>query len=345
MTVTIGWDIGGAHLKLALLRDGRLAGVRQLPCPLWQGLDRLDAAMAEGLAGWPEDRQAGTTRHAVTMTGELVDLFPDRASGVQALLDTIGRRVGADRIAVYGNDGGFLTVAAAKTGPERVASANWHAGARVAADLAGDGLLVDIGSTTTDLVPFRGGKVAARAADDAGRLATGELVYRGVVRTPVMAVLHHVVFEGRRVGVMAEYFATMADIFRLTGELPPHADQHGTADGKGKSQAESRIRLARMIGRDAASAGDEDWTGLARLIAASQLDQIEEPARRIVAEAAIPPGAPVIGAGVGRFLGAELARRLDRPYRDAATLIAAPEAARAADCLPAYAVAALLPQG
>ena len=37
----IGWDIGGAHLKLARVRGGTLLALRQVPCALWQGVDRL----------------------------------------------------------------------------------------------------------------------------------------------------------------------------------------------------------------------------------------------------------------------------------------------------------------
>ena len=46
----IGWDIGGAHVKAARIDGGRVSGVVQVACPLWQGLDKLDAAVAEALA-------------------------------------------------------------------------------------------------------------------------------------------------------------------------------------------------------------------------------------------------------------------------------------------------------
>ena len=84
----IGWDIGGAHVKAALWRDGAVVDAAQWPCALWQGLDRLEAALALARSRWPGlDAQA----HAVTMTGEMVDLFAHREDGVQriaALLDT-----------------------------------------------------------------------------------------------------------------------------------------------------------------------------------------------------------------------------------------------------------------
>jgi probable H4MPT-linked C1 transfer pathway protein len=279
------------------------------------------------------------------MTGELADIFPDRAAGVRAILAAVAERVDPAAIAVYASDGSFLTAANAAADFARVASANWRASAQLVAARIGDGLLVDIGSTTTDLVPLRGGAVVARGGDDAARLAGDELVYRGVVRTPVMAVVRHVAIDGVRSGVMAEHFAVMADVYRLTGELPPHADQHATADGRGKSLPESAARLARMIGRDASAAPEQTWRALAHDIAVRQLQQLERAAARVLSIAALPAAAPLVGAGVGRFVVAALARRLERPYRGFESIIAASDdavATGAADAAPAAAVALLL---
>lgn len=339
MSATQGWDIGGAHLKLARVEHGRMVAAHQMPCPLWLGFDRLTAALDEALALWPT---AG--RHAITMTAELADLFPDRETGVRRILEALTQRMPEASVCVYAHDGHFLSPEMANAAPERVASANWHASAALAARQQRDGLLVDIGSTTTDLVPLRRGTVIAEGLDDAGRLASGELVYRGVVRTPVMALATHLPLAGKRVGVMAELFATAADVFRLTGALPADADQQPSPDGRGKSLAESRARLARMVGRDAASAPDAVWDGLAGHIAGRLLRDIATAAQAVATRAGLPPRAPVIGAGIGRFLAAALAERLGRPYRAYESVIPAanPEvAAMAAACAPAAAVALL----
>ncbi|HTZ78435.1 MAG TPA: hydantoinase/oxoprolinase family protein [Stellaceae bacterium] len=334
----LGWDIGGAHLKLALAEDGHITDARQIPCALWQGLDKLREAIAAGLDGLPD---AG--RHAVTMTGELADLFPDRASGVAAILEVLVEILGSGAIAVYGSEGGFLAVDAAKAAPDRVGSANWHATAHWLAHALGDGLLLDIGSTTTDIVPFRAGAVSARGMTDADRLATGELVYTGIVRTPLMAVARRIPFEGHTLGVMAEYFATAADAHRLAGTLPEGADLHPAADGRGKSPAESRARLARMIGMDAAAAPEAAWRRLAEAFVHRQIEQIAAETERVLAAVDLPPAAPVIGAGTGRFLAEEIARRFGRPYRSFESVVAAPPslAALVADIAPAAAVALL----
>jgi (4-(4-[2-(gamma-L-glutamylamino)ethyl]phenoxymethyl)furan-2-yl)methanamine synthase len=340
MTETLGWDIGGAHLKAARLRDGIVVEVRQLPCPLWQGLDRLDGAMEQALSGWPR-----AASHAVTMTGELSDLFADRAAGVRAILAAVSLRLEDAAIGVYTVDGAFLPAAAAAAAAERVASANWHATARLVAARVGDGILVDIGSTTTDVAALRGGAVVAQGLSDAERLATGELVYRGVVRTPLMAAAPEVRLGGRRVGVMAELFATTADVYRLTGDLPADADLQASADGRGKSLAESRARLARMVGCDAGAAPAATWDALAREFADALLASVSEAAQRVAAAAGLARDAPLIGAGVGRFLARGLAQRLERSYRGFDALVAAADpraAAMAADCAPAVAVALLL---
>jgi len=63
--IVLGWDLGGAHLKAAAVaRSGNVLWVRQLPCPLWLGLEQLDRAVASVL-----EEQPGARWHAVTMTG------------------------------------------------------------------------------------------------------------------------------------------------------------------------------------------------------------------------------------------------------------------------------------
>lgn len=334
----IGWDVGGAHLKAAAVgHDLAVLEVMQLPCPLWRGLDPLMAAVDQVL-----ERTGGAACHALTMTGEMADLFQDRAEGVARLVDLLQQRLAGSRTRFFAGTG-FLDATHAKRMPQRVASANWLASARFVARRLKDGLLIDVGSTTTDIVPIADHEVRARGYDDFQRLVAGELVYTGVVRTPVMALARRVPFEGRQVPLMAELFATMADVHRLTGALPEHADQWPAADGGEKSAEGSARRLARMIGRDAASALPAAWRRLAGWLARRQQDQIEAACRRVLAAAALGRAAPVVGAGVGRFVAVRVAARLERPYCDFARLF---DRVRAdpdwlASCAPAVAVACL----
>jgi len=163
------------------------------------------------------------------------------------------------------------------------------------------------------------------------------------VRTPVMALTRTAPFRGRSQRIAAERFATMADVYRLTGDLPEDADPYPAADQRGKSPKESAARLARMLGRDASEAELADWVSLACYFADCQLALIEEAAREVVLQQELPEAAPVIGAGCGRFLAQQLAARVGRPYVDFAALLdAAPGAREAAGrSAPAVAVALL----
>ncbi|NYZ14467.1 S-layer protein [Azospirillum sp. RWY-5-1] len=306
----IGLDIGGAHLKAAWFgNDGALLDLAQFPCPLWQGMDRLDAALAE-----VRHRRGEPRRVAATMTGELADLFDDRADGVRRIVAATAAALPATDLRVFAGPLGLVGADAAADHVDAVASANWFATARVAA-MAGDGVLIDVGSTTTDIVPLVGGAPRQSGYTDAERLDSGELVYTGVTRTAVMAVADAVPFGGRRRALMAELFATMADAHRLTDDLPEGADQHPTADGRDRGIDASARRLLRMVGEDLRPDSRAAAHRLARHLAERQLRRIED-ALDLVVSGGAGDGLPLVGAGVGRFLVCRLAARRAVPYRD-----------------------------
>jgi probable H4MPT-linked C1 transfer pathway protein len=338
----LGWDLGGANVKLAVLEEGVNGGcvteVVQIPCPVIPERCKFDQAVEAALP-----RLSSPALHAVTMTGELSDVFGDRAEGVGYLVALMQRIAGGDPLRIYAGHAGFLAPDAVQSRTMEVASANWHATAALLAHHSPHALLIDVGTTTTDLIPIKDGAVAARGSTDAERMTQGELLYSGVVRTPVMAVAKAAPFRGRLQGIAAERFATMADVFRLTGDLADDADPYPAADQRGKTAAESAARLARMLGRDGSEAELGEWTELARFFAGCQADALAEAARTLIARVALAPTAPVIGAGCGRFLAEALAGQLARPYLDFADIVAtAPETReRAARCAPAVAVALL----
>lgn len=337
----IGWDIGGAHVKAARIDGGRVSGVVQVACPLWQGLDKLDAAVAEALAAL-----GAAARHAITMTGEMTDLFDARADGVAGIAQRMRTAVAGD-IALYAGRAGWAQVDEARVRADDIASANWLATAAWIATRLPQALLADVGSTTSDLIVIDAG-VATTSRSDADRLISGELIYAGVVRTPLMALAPAINFKGRRHRLMAEYFATTADVWRLLGELPEHDDHYPAADGGAKTADASARRLARMIGRDLAEGSMEDWRALASAFAEAQLDALVDACSALPGITALAPDAPMVCAGAGRFVAARLARALGRPAVTLGELLAdlAPDCAdEATTCAPAVAVALLAEGG
>jgi probable H4MPT-linked C1 transfer pathway protein len=332
----IGWDIGGAHLKAARMEDGRIVAALQVALPLWQGLHEAERAFDEA-----ETRLGRADANAVTMTGELCDIFPTHAEGVATLAGLARRRL--SRPLFYAGRAGFVPQDRVADHAADIASANWHASAAAVAAVHRDALFADMGSTTTDLIPIAGGRVAALGYSDAERLAHGELLYAGVVRSYLFAGTTRAPFEGRWVNLMNEWFASMGDVYRILGELPDGVDVMQTADNRDKSVESSRARLARMIGRDSGDADEWGWRRLAQFFADQQARQIEENLHLVLSRRVIADDAPLVGAGIGRFVLARVAARFNRAFIPFESIFdTTPECAGAvSDCAPAAAVAKL----
>ncbi|MEF2552105.1 hydantoinase/oxoprolinase family protein [Aurantimonas sp. A2-1-M11] len=339
MTRTLGWDVGGAHLKAVLADGERILKVWQEPSPIWLGLAHLDNALTAIMADMPE-----VDRHAITMTGELSDIFKSRRDGVAQLTRLFCERLSGD-VLIYAGRAGFLAPGDASGQADSVASANWHASAALATSHIEEALFLDMGSTTTDILPLAGGEVKAHGFTDRARLVEGELVYQGYTRTALMAVEKRVPFAGRSIPVMNEFFASMADVQRIIGILDEADDLHPAADGHEKTLEASRRRLARMVGMDAADAGDGAWEWLAHAFAEAQIRHIHDAALQVLSREDVSDDAPVVVAGAGRPVLRRLAARLDRGVVDFSDLFDCPGDMRDAVCRAAPAAALALLAG
>jgi probable H4MPT-linked C1 transfer pathway protein len=334
----IGWDVGGAHLKAARTENGVITRAVQVPCPLWLGLAELDRAFYEA-----EAAVGRAPLNAITMTGELCDAFATRDEGVTGLAAIMARLLGSGRTVFYAGRAGFKSEREIASHAASIASANWHASTALTGLRAPTALFIDMGSTTTDIIPLAEGQPANLGLTDAERLIHGELVYSGLTRSFLMAGPKLVPFAGQWTPLMNEWFASMADVHRVLGQLPDGADMMETPDGRDKTKAASCARLARMIGRDSIEADTSAWERLAQFFAEAQLREIMDAAALILSRGLIGSSAPVVGAGVGRGLIRELAGRLGRPFIGFDRVIdAIPDArSKACDCAPASAVALL----
>jgi (4-(4-[2-(gamma-L-glutamylamino)ethyl]phenoxymethyl)furan-2-yl)methanamine synthase len=332
----IGWDVGGAHLKAARAENGVITKAVQVPCPLWLGLAELDRAFYEA-----EAAVGRTSLNAITMTGELCDAFATREEGVAGLAAIMARLLGPGRTVFYAGRAGFRDereIAGHATG---IASANWHASAALTGMRARTALFIDMGSTTTDIIQIAEGQPANLGSTDAERLVHGELVYSGLARSFLMAGPRLVPFAGQWTPLMNEWFASMADVHRILEQLPEGADMMETPDGREKTKAASCARLARMIGRDSIDAETAAWERLARFFAEAQVREIMDAVALVLSRGHVDAKAPIVGAGIGRGVIRELAKRMGRSFTGFDCMIdAIPEArSTACDCAPAAAVA------
>jgi probable H4MPT-linked C1 transfer pathway protein len=322
---TLGLDIGGANLKAAHSRGG----ARLQPFALWKNPSGLADALHLLVQGWPPFAQL-----AVTMTGELCDCFESKRQGVKAIVDAVTAAAGPLPVKVWRTDGRFADASSARSSPLLVAAANWlalavYAGRHAATAPA---LLVDIGSTTTDIVPLHDGKPVPRGRTDPERLRSHELVYTGVRRSPLCALLG--------TGGAAELFATTLDAFLVLGAIADDATDTETADGRPATRAAAHARLARMLCADMETSTEDQRRKLAERALLRQTQALTFAVEHVAGQLPGPPQTVVL-AGSGEFL-AELVLREQKRFPPCRVISLArtlgPEVSQAA-C--AYAVAIL----
>ena len=334
---TVGWDIGGAHLKLAAKFQNTL-NVIQWPCPLWRGIQELVASLDIAFQQVAERRCV----HHVTMTGELVDVFDTREKGVKEILAIFTSRMPAEDIVKVFASTQFLNIDQANANAALVASANWLASGHLLTQIYDHALFVDMGSTTTDLLLISDGKLRNIGHSDSERLRSGELVYTGIVRSCVNTISHHMLYRGTLVPMMAENFATSADVYRILEQLPDHADCGETMDGQAKDKQASMRRLARMIGEDYTPADEKVWEQAASYIAEQQKKLLADQILKKIAQ--LPDKKIIVAAGAGRFLIKQIAQENNIGYSEFTDKVIPNNvqySRHAADCAPAVALALL----
>lgn len=271
----IGIDVGGANIKAASTSHPAVS----LDFPLWKQPQLLAKTLKKLFR-----EMGGCENIAVTMTGELADCFQTKREGVSFISKACADAAGDAKVHFYSVNGEFLTLAKACKKWDEVAASNWHALASWSARHAqqeGPGLVIDIGSTTTDIIPFAKRKVCCKAWNDIDRLVTGELVYTGVERSSVAGIAPELPLHGSLVPVMNELFATSLDAYLLLGEIPENEKNTATADGRGATKALAHARLARMVGGDSTTIARKETLQMASYIADRQAEFIATALRKI----------------------------------------------------------------
>lgn len=298
-------DIGGANLK-AVSSDGR---AWCWPFPMTNRPGHLTNRLKLLLQAIGPIREL-----RLTMTAELCDCFPTKRHGIHFILDAVEAAAPNLPVLVWQTNSTLVDLTRARQHPLPCAAANWLALAwHAAAHLRNQqqnhqtdhphplDLLIDTGSTTTDIIPLRNGRPQPKGWTDTQRLATGELVYLGARRTPLMALGPTLRWRGQRLTLMNEMFATTDDVHRLTGDLPQDDSDApaDTPDGQPRTPQHAAARLLRMIGADVETLGQNAATSLAKVFAQRLTNRLARSIRQLVGEH--PPNHVVV-SGSGDFV-------------------------------------------
>jgi len=273
----LGFDIGGANTKAAFLKtqDATTQELRTLLeyFPVWKsGKEQLPKVL--------EKLKSSLTNLivldgvGVTITAELSDAYMTKKEGIHHVLDCITEVFGDTALFVLDVEANLLSVKDARGEPLKVSSANWAATGWMISQLIKNCIVVDVGSTTTSIIPVINGKIAAEGRTDLEKLGNGELVYSGSLRTHVAAIVNAIPVHGLMARVSSELFAQSGDVHLILDNIKEEEYIVETCDGRGKTRREAMARLARVVCADIDMLTEQEIVAMAKFVYDNQVEQI-----------------------------------------------------------------------
>jgi hypothetical protein len=272
----LGLDIGGANTKAAFMKtqDATMQELRTALeyFPIWkkgkEQLPRVLEKLKTELVSYALDGVG------VTITAELSDVYRTKKEGIIHVLDSVKDVFGELLTFVLDIESNLLFVKDAQREPIKVASANWAATGWIISQLIKNCIAVDVGSTTTSIIPVIKGKISAEGKTDLEKLQNGELVYSGSLRTNVATIVNAIPVRGRAARVSSELFAQSGDVHLILGNIGEEEYTAETCDGRGKTVREARARLARVVCADSDMLTEQEIRDMAKFVYNSQVEQI-----------------------------------------------------------------------
>ena len=277
MVNVLGLDIGGANTKAAFIKtqDATIQELRTLLeyFPVWKnGKEQLPTVL-EKLKKTLTDSTA-LDGIGVTITAELSDAYKTKKEGIHHVLDCVSDVFGDIPTFVLDVEANLLPVKDAREESLKVASANWAATGWMISQLIKNCIVVDVGSTTTSIIPVIDGKIAAEGKTDLEKLQNGELVYSGSLRTNVATIVDCIPVHGTMTRVSSELFAQSGDVHLILDNIGEEDYIAETCDGRGKTRMEVMARLARVVCADTDMLTEQEITDIAQFVYDRQVEQI-----------------------------------------------------------------------
>ncbi len=314
LVTVLGLDIGGANTKAAYVQTQNGA-IKEVKIeveyfPVWkepQNLTEILCKLKAGVFGGKLDALG------VTMTAELSDAYKTKHEGVTHILGCVKDAFSDVPNYVLNTDAKLVTPKEATEAPLEVAAANWAATGWLVSQYFENCVVVDIGSTSTSIIPVTSGKISAEGKTDLDKLICGELVYTGSLRTNLAAIVQSVPVKGSVAMVSSELFALSGDVHLILGNVTSEQYTSETADGKGRSRREAFTRLARLVCADTEMLTEKELATIAQYIYEKQVQQVTAGLSQVYkrAKKAASTKVPVLVAGLGKdFLAHKAAERI-----------------------------------
>lgn len=309
----IGFDIGGANTKATFMsaRNGCIEKFTTASeyFPMWKNPENLASTLTKLAKKIAESRSIDLI--AVTMTAELADVYETKHEGVSQILNQVEKAFPTTKTLILNVNANLIAPEEAKCEPLKVAGANWAATGWLISQSRKNCIVIDVGSTTTSIIPVLNGKVAAEGKTDLEKLVCGELVYTGSLRTNVAAIVNRVPIGKGLARVSSELFAQSADVHLTLGNISEAEYTVETTDGKEKTRASALARIARVVCADTEMLAKKEIVKMAQYVYERQIDQIVAALNQVCDRLKKAKGElPVVITGLGRnFLARKAAQQ------------------------------------
>jgi len=315
MVNIIGFDVGGVNIKGAFVSYAAQTVDSLKICsefyPMWlHPLDELPNVLRRMIEGLAENRPIDAM--GITMTAEVSDAYRSKIEGITHILTTFLDIEPQIMKRVISTHNSFITIEEALTDYLAIASANWVATALFVGKQFPKCILLDIGSTTTDIIPITNGLPDTIGKTDTDRFLNGELLYTGALRATIPSIVYKVPFRGKMCPISFEKFALIADVHLLLNHITPAEYTCETADGRDKTKLDALARLARIICADTNLLSEQEINEMAAYIYERQLDQIRESVTQVLmTHEGYDLTTPMVVTGLGgEFLAKKVAEQM-----------------------------------
>lgn len=310
----LGFDVGGANTKAAYITKHAekpiSVSVAAEYFPIWKNPDNLPQVLL-----WLKQRLGATEIDAlgITMTAELSDAYQTKREGVHHILGCVQGAYPNFPLYVLNTDAELFFAEQALAEPLQVASANWAATGWLVAQKLSNALVVDVGSTSTSIIPIVNGQVAALGKTDLDKLVCGELVYTGSLRTNIATITRYIPTSHGDASLSSELFSLSGDVHLVLGNITAADYTSETADGRGKTVSEALARLARVVCADTNMLSEKEILKIARFVYDRQVEQIAAAIKKayVYTKAKANSEVPVVVTGLGQdFLARKAAEQV-----------------------------------
>ncbi len=282
----MGLDIGGANTDCIIIEvddEFNILSTKKYKqyLPFWKDYDKLPECLMKLSEN---DRDIDVI--CVSITAELADCYLTKKEGV---LDISQKVVNTfkDKIIKFVTFEGLKDYKYVKENPLSAAAANWIGTVNTIKYIKNDCIFMDMGTTTTDIIPIKNRKEITTGYSDTERLGSGELVYTGLLRTNLACIVNEVPINNIPTKVSSELFTITADIHRILGHITEDEYTCDTPDGKAKDIISCKSRLSRLVCADIETLSDEQLEQMACYIYEKQVDQVTEALKKVVKKTGI----------------------------------------------------------